>query len=159
MKILLSLMLALSTAFVSNSHPRTIMLGNLQPNQRVEVDWKFRGCFSSSHYKLTFSSINQRLQVELKEMDYSGESEIKQSIIPVTRKNLSEWDEALSAYRFADPSKSPTCTTTEEVVVTLYEDGEERAKDVLENKSCLSTKIWSMVDTLKEKSNFKQGFD
>lgn len=153
MKLLLSLALALFVAPAFATSTRTIKLGDMQPNQRIEVDWKYQGCFTSGHYTMTFSYA-PKLQIEFKQISSLSNAEIQQSTLPVTKKSLTEWDAALADYRVADPSRSPTCTSTEEVVVTLYEDGVERYREALENKSCSETKIWVFVDALKKRANF-----
>jgi hypothetical protein len=147
MKLLLLLPVILSLAAFPSSPPCTIKLGELQPNQRIELDWQYQACFNSEHYRLTFSSTLQ-VQVKMEKINSPGAVGQQGAAIPVTRKQLSELDESLSSYPSADGSNFQGCIETETITLTLYTDKAMQATEVI--KACAPTKIGSLINTLKE---------
>ena len=148
MKLSLLLSVILSLTFFPSSPPGIIEFGELQMNQRIEVDWQYQACFSSEHYKLTFISTPQ-LQVKIEKMNSPGMKEMQRANVPVTRNQLSEWDGSLRPYQSSGPSDFQGCIATEKITLTLYTDNTMQATEVI--KACAPTRIGSLINSLKEK--------
>jgi hypothetical protein len=148
MKLSLLLSFILSLAFFPSNPQRTIKLGELQPDQRIEVDWQYQACFSSEHYKLTFSS-HLQLQVKMEKINSPVMTGLQRAAMPVTQDQLSELDKSLASYPSSDPLRLQECLETETIKLTLYTGKDIQATEVI--KACAPTEFGSFINSLKER--------